>query len=100
MTGERKRRPGVVRRPKPSVLSDDALVPEANLIRPPPNRFTHELAVDEPYRFDGPEQGDPVGVLGAGTPVVLLAEEPDGCRVVDGRGLYVRVRCASLRPRG
>ena len=88
-----------MRRPTPSVIAEGAVVPNENLVRPPPNRFTHELAVDEPYRFDAAREGEPAGVLPAGTPVALLVEAADGCRVVDGRGLYVRVRCESLRPR-
>jgi hypothetical protein len=84
-------------RPEPSVLRGEALIPERNLVRPAPNRFTHRLLVDEPYRFDRPERADePDGVLVAGTPVVLLVEGADRCRVVDGRGLYVEVRRASL----
>jgi hypothetical protein len=85
-----------MRRPEATVLGDEALVPERNLVRPPPNRFTHELVVDEPYRLDRPG-GDPDGVLPARTRVVLLVEGPDRCRVVDGRGLYVEVSRASLR---
>lgn len=85
-------------RPKARVLADETLVPEANLVRPPPNRFTHELAVDEPYRFDRPERaGESDGVLPAGTPVAVLVEGRERCRVVDGGGLYVEVRRASLR---
>jgi hypothetical protein len=84
-------------RPEASVLSDGSLVPESNLIRPPPNRFTHKLLRDEQYRLDRPERGaEADGVLQAGTPVVLLVEGPDRCRVVDGSGLYVEVRRASL----
>ncbi len=87
-------------RPEAVVLGDEALVPPAHLVRPPPNRFTHELTVDEPYRFDRPGGGaGPEGVLPAGTPVVLLVEGDDRCRVVDGRGLYVEVRRSSLRER-
>jgi hypothetical protein len=84
-------------RPETSVLSDEALVPEGNVVRPAPNRFTHELLVDEPYRFERPERADePDGVLPAGTPVVVLVDGPDRCRVVDGSGLYVEVRRESL----
>jgi hypothetical protein len=89
---------GRMLRPEFSVLGDEALVPERNVIRPPPNRFTHELLADEPYRLDRSEDaGEPDGVLPAGTPVVLLVEGPDSCRVVDGDGLYVEVRRESLR---
>jgi hypothetical protein len=87
-----------MRRPDAVVLGEDALVPERNVVQPPPNRFTHELVVDEPYRLDRPERADePDGVLPAGTPVVLLIEGADRCRVVDGSGLYVEVGRASLR---
>jgi hypothetical protein len=37
-------------------------------------------------------------MLPAGTPVALLVEGPERCRVVDGRGLYVEVSRASLSP--
>jgi hypothetical protein len=88
----------VVQRPEAVVLGQEALLPERNVIRPPPNRFTHELVVDEPYRLDRPERSDePDGVLAAGTRVVVLVEGPDRCRVVDGRGLYVEIRRDSLR---
>ena len=64
---------GVVLRPDMVVLGEDALVPPRNLIRPAPNRFTHELIVDEPYRFDRPEPtNEPDGVIRAGTPVAVL----------------------------
>jgi hypothetical protein len=85
-------------RPEPVVLGEEALVPERNVIEPPPNRFTHVLTDDEPYRFDrpaGPREFD--GVLAAGTPVALLVDGPERCRVVDGRGLYVEITRASLR---
>ena len=90
--------PGVMLRPEALVLGGEALIPESNIVRPAPNRFTHELIVDEPYRFDRPERSrEPDGVLPAGTPVVLLVEGDDRCRVVDGTGLSVEVRRASLR---
>ena len=89
---------GEMLRPEAVVLPENAVVPELNVVRPAPNRFTHELLVDEPYRFDPPgPTGEPDGVLPAGTPVVLLVEGPDRCRVVDGAGLYIEVRRASLR---
>jgi hypothetical protein len=89
---------GVMRRPEAVVLGEESLVPERNVIQPPPNRFTHELLVDEPYRLDRPARSDdPDGVLPARTRVVLLVEGADRCRVVDGSGLYVEVRRASLR---
>src|SRR6266508_5276152 len=75
-----------------------SLVPASNLVRPAPNRFTDELVVDEPYWFDRAGRAcGPDGVLPAGTPVVVLVEGADRSRVVDGNGLYVEVRRASLR---
>jgi hypothetical protein len=89
---------GRVLRPEYVVLGEGCLVPAANVVRPPPNRFTHELVADEPYQFDRSEQGSaPDGVLPAGTKVVLLVQDNGSCRVVSGSGLYVRVRRASLR---
>jgi hypothetical protein len=89
---------GRMLRPEPVVLGQEALVPDRNVIEPPPNRFTHVLTVDEPYRFDRPESTpEPDGVLAAGSQVALLVDGPERCRVVDGRGLYVEVRRASLR---
>ena len=86
-----------VLRPDVQVLPDEALVPDANVIRPPPNRFTHKLLIDEPYCFErSARTGESDGALAAGTPVVVLIEGPDRCRVVDGRGLYVEVSRASL----
>jgi hypothetical protein len=97
---ESKRDPhaGVMLRPEVVVLDDAALVPERHVVRPAPNRFSHEIVVDEPYRFDRPEPvADPDGVLHAGTRVVLLVEGPDRCWVVDPSGLYVEIGRASLR---
>lgn len=88
---------GRMLRPEATVLPDGSLVPDANVIRPPPNRFTHRLQVDEPYSFDDSRRGaEPAGVLPAGTLVALLVEGADRCRVADGRGLYVDVRRSSL----
>ncbi len=92
-----------VRRPGFVVLGAGSLVPETNLVRPPPDRLTHELVADEPYHLDRPGRGRaPDGVLPAGTPVAV----PDGgddrsgddrCRVVTATGLAVDVRRANLR---
>jgi hypothetical protein len=95
---EPRRDLGRMLRPEPVVLGEEALVPDRNVIEPPPNRFTHVLTNDEPYRFDRPEhRREADGVLAAGTPVALLVDGPERCRVVDGRGLYVEVSRASLR---
>jgi hypothetical protein len=88
----------VVLRPEIVVLGDEALIPAGNVVRPPPTRLTHELVVDEPYHLDRPDRSpDPDGVMRAGTRVALLHQGRDHCRVVDGRGLSVEVRRASLR---
>ena len=80
------------------VLGDESLVPDTNIIDPPPNHFTHELVADEPYRFDRDTPGaKPDGVLRAGTPVIVLVEGRDRSRVVDDSGLYVEVSNANLR---
>jgi hypothetical protein len=83
-------------RPEARVLPDESLVPEQNLVRPPPGRLTHELVEDEPYRFDR-RGGEPDGVLPAGTRVALLEDGPERCRIATGDGLGVEVRRASLR---
>jgi hypothetical protein len=89
---------GRMLRPDPVVLGEGAVVPDANLIQPAPNRFTHELARDEPYRFDThPGTAESDGVLVAGTPVAVLVEGPEICRVATGSGLYVDVPAAALR---
>jgi hypothetical protein len=90
---------GIVLRPDMVELEDQALVPDHNLIRPAPTRFTHELVVDEPYYFDRPgPSAEPDGVLPAGTPVVVLVLGEDRSRVADASGRYVEVATASLRP--
>jgi len=92
-------------RPRFEILGEESLVPDENLIRPAPDRFTHELVRTEPYFYDPPgPAGDvpPDGSLPAGTRVVVLDDRGDRVRVVDGRGLAVEVACDSLRelPRG
>ena len=88
----------VVLRPEFVVLGDETLVPASNVVRPPPTGFTHELVVDEPYHLDGPGRAtEPDGVIPAGTRVTLIGQGDDRCRVVDGGGLAVEVRRASLR---
>lgn len=87
-----------VLRPDRVVLGADALIPEGNLVRPAPQRFTHELAVDQAYRFDRSGAGRPDGVLPAGTRVVVEQPGERWSRVIDDRGLAVEVHTASLRP--
>ena len=86
---------GVMLRPEARVLPDEALVPAAEVVSPPPDRFTHELVTDEPYRREG--DSDPEGVLRAGTRVVVRAEGAARCRVVDGGGISIEVKRSSVR---
>lgn len=86
-----------VLRPERVVLGADALIPEDNLVRPAPRRFTHELAGDEAYRFHRRDSGHPDGVLAAGTRVVVARPGEQWSRVIDARGLAVEVRTANLR---
>jgi hypothetical protein len=89
---------GVMLRPETHVLGEEAIVPDVNVLRPPPNHFTHEVTVDEPYRFDRPKESpEPDGVLRAGTRVLLVVDGPDRCRVADATGIYVEVSRGSLR---
>jgi hypothetical protein len=90
---------GEIERPKAMVLPPSAVIPAKNLIVPPPNQFTHEVAQAAPYYYDEPGQEHPPdGKFAQGTPVVLLACEESGlCRVADGRGLYVVIPSDSLR---
>jgi hypothetical protein len=99
--GEPGQDPEGMLRPEAVILGDNALIPPSNLIQPPPNHFTHEVVVDEPFRFGSASGGtEPDGVLLKGTPVVLLVEGSAHCRVVAGNGLYVEVRRLSLHERG
>jgi hypothetical protein len=94
---EREPEAGRMLRPEARVLGEEAVIPDEHVIRPPPNRFTHELRADEPYRFDmSGRPGETHGVLARGTPVLLLREEGDRSRVVDGAGVYVEVPSSSL----
>ena len=85
-------------RPDAEVLPETAMVPERNLIVPPPDQFTHELTRAQPFYYPGPQQGTaPDGELPAGTRVVLLVHDGGPyCRVVSGQGLYVAVEFAAL----
>jgi hypothetical protein len=95
--GEREPGRGEVLRPEPVVLGQEAVVPDANLV-PVPDRFTHELTSDEPYRLDRRwETAEPDGVLVAGTPVAVLAEGRETSRVATASGLAVDVRTDALR---
>jgi hypothetical protein len=81
-----------------SVLDDSAIIPDKNLIKPPPNKFTHELKRQEPYYYSEIKKTkEPDGEFAAGTKVLLVREEKDHCRVADEQGLYVEIECDSLK---
>ncbi len=86
-------------RPEPEILGESSLVPDENLVRPAPERFTHEVVGDTPFSWAGGDRED--GRL-PGSDRVLLLEEGSGgrCWVVDEQGLRVSVAGASLRPLG
>ncbi|MEK6261512.1 MAG: hypothetical protein AABP62_23175 [Planctomycetota bacterium] len=89
-----------MRRPKATVLPESAMVPDRNIIQPPPTQFTHEVVAEQPYYYIGPHQAvPPEGTFPAGTKVVVLTHD-DGpmCQVVDGRGLCVVTAFNGLRP--
>ena len=85
-------------RPKAAVLPESALVPEQNMVQPPPKQFTHEVVVEQPYYYVGPQHSTPQGNFPAGTKVAMLAHESGPlCRVADGRGLSVFTAFDGLR---
>ena len=85
-------------RPNAVVLPDSAQVPDRNVVKPPPNQFTHELVAEQPYYYMGVDQAAPPdGAFAIGAQVVILRRDAAECWVVDGRGLYVATVCAGLR---
>ena len=86
-------------RPEAKVLPGESLIPAGSLIRPPPNRFTHETMARIPFSYSTTGDGDATdGSLAAGTKVVLLRSDEHGrASVVDGSGLYVVVPVSGLR---
>jgi hypothetical protein len=84
-------------RPDPTVLPDSSLIPDQALVQPPPTTFTHDLAVDEPFRYARSDPSTPPdGVLAAGTRVVMVDEGGEVSRVIDARGLRVWISSAGL----
>jgi len=86
-------------RPEAKVLPGGSLIPAGSLIRPPPNRFTHETMARTPFSYSTNGESDAAdGSLAAGTKVVLLRSDEHGrASVVDGSGLYVVVPVSGLR---
>ena len=89
-------------RPEARVLPPESLVPSESLIRPPPNRFTHETVARTPFSYASSSGTGEDGSLSAGTKVVVLRTDEDDGRtaVVDASGLYVFVATSSLRELG
>ena len=79
------------------MLDSAALIPAANLIKPPPNQFTHEVRQSQPYFYQD-ARSQPDGEFPAGTRVVLMIHDGGAsCRVVDAQGLYVETAYSGLR---
>jgi len=89
-----------VLRPQARVLPDKSLVPDGNLISPPPNRFTHKVISRVPFYFDSALNATtPDGYFDPGAKVTLLVDAGGGrCRVVDGQGVYVEIDFSTLEP--
>jgi hypothetical protein len=91
---------GRMLRPKATVLPESAMVPDRNLIQPPPNQFSHEIVTDQPYYYVDPQPTTRADEkFEAGTKVLLIAHDGGTmCHVADGRGLYVVTAFEGLRP--
>ena len=88
--------PGRMLRPKAVVLDNDALVPPKNVVKPPPNRFTHKVKRSQPYFYEA-SRDEPDGEFAEGTPVVLMVYDGGAsCRVIDGLGVYVETAYGGL----
>ena len=86
-------------RPKAEVLPEESVIPDKNLIHPPPNIFTHQLIRPQPFYFTSMMQNSPPdGEFSEGTKVVLLRHDGgNNCRVIDGQGLYAEIEFDSLK---
>ena len=85
-------------RPAQTVMPASALEPEAVVVSPPPNRFTHVVRGPQPFYLGSLLTGEPGGTLAAGAKVVLLVRgRGDVCRVIDRRGRYVATSCKGLK---
>jgi hypothetical protein len=85
-------------RPEATILDENTIVPDRNLISPAPNHFTHEVVQSQPFYFlDEGWDTKPAGQFGAGSSVLLVHRGRDRCWVIDARGLLVLTRCAGLK---
>jgi hypothetical protein len=86
-------------RPAQTVVPASAMNPEATIVSPPPNRFTHAVRARQPFYVGSQLSGEPGGTLAAGATVVLMGRgRGDVCRVIDRRGRYVTTSWKGLRP--
>jgi len=86
-------------RPAQTVMPASALEPEADMVSPPPNRFTHVVRERQPFYVGSVLRGEASGSLPAGAKVVLMVRgRGDVCRVIDRRGRYVTTSFKGLRP--
>lgn len=86
-------------RPAQTVVPASAMNPEAAVVSPPPNQFTHAVRARQPFYVGSLLTGEPGGTLAPGAKVVLMVRgRGDVCRVVDRRGRYVTTSCKGLRP--
>ena len=85
-------------RPETIILPDSAQLSERNVLRPPPNQFSHVINGEQPYYFGGVDEAAPAaGYFSAGTKVLLLRQDSSECWVANSRGLYVAIPCNGLR---
>jgi hypothetical protein len=86
-------------RPPSVELPENSLVPDRNIVSPPPNQFTHVLKRSTPFYLTGIQQGRaPDGELEAGTQVVMMVDNGGAyCRVVDSQGLYAEIAFDALK---
>jgi len=86
-------------RPAQTVMPASAVDPEADIVSPPPNRFTHVVRERQPFYVGSVLRGEASGSLPAGAKVVLMVRGTgDVCRVIDRRGRYVTTSFKGLRP--
>ena len=86
-------------RPAQTVMPSSEVEPTADVVAPPPNRFTHVVRARQPFYVGSVLRGETGGTLSAGAKVVLMVRgKGDVCRVIDRRGRYVTTSFKGLRP--
>lgn len=86
-------------RPEMQLLPEEALIPGKNLVDPPPDQFSHEMARAGDFYFSSAAQASkPNGSFPAKTKLLLIRHDGGRyCRVADGRGIYAEIEFAALR---